>query len=150
MPHEEDLPQSAPAGGMFRKVDCLLLRIPSLEEALSFYRDRLGLALAWRRGNESAGLRMRDSDSELVVVEEPGSPETDLLVDSADEACRTFETAGGTVVRPPFDIPIGRCAVVRDPWGNSLVLLDMSKGPLRVDRNGNVVDGSAQASIPSR
>jgi lactoylglutathione lyase len=125
---------------MFRKVDCLLLRVPDVAAALSFYRDRLGMKLAWMRVGEAAGLAMRDSDSELVLLQEPGLPETDLLVDSADEACRQFITAGGELIRPPFDIPIGRCAVVRDPWGNDLVLLDMTKGPLKVDSDGHVID----------
>ena len=39
----------------------------------------------------------------------------------------------------PFDIQIGRCTVVEDPWGNRLVLLDMSKGPLVTNSAGNVV-----------
>ncbi len=126
--------------GIFHKIDCLLLWVPDLEATLECYRDRLGLELSWRRGGESAGLALPDSDSELVLVEEPGTPETDLRVESVEEACRKFEEAGGTVVEPPFEIPIGQCAVVKDPWDNSLVLLDMSKGPLRTDAAGNVVD----------
>jgi hypothetical protein len=34
------------------------------------------------------------------------------------------------VVVAPFEITIGRCAVVTDPFGNTLGLLDMTKGPL--------------------
>lgn len=124
---------------MFRKVDCVLIRIPDLEAGLRFYRDRLGLTPAWRRGNESAGLKMGNGETELVLVQESGTPETDLLVDSADAACREFVEAGGTVVLEPFDIPIGRCTKVKDPWGNELVMLDMSKGPLRVDSTGQVL-----------
>lgn len=82
---------------------------------------------------------MTESDTELVLVEGAGSPETDLLVDSADAAGRAFVEAGGSIVQPAFDLPIGRCVVVRDPWGNSLVVLDISKGPLRTDPAGNVV-----------
>jgi predicted enzyme related to lactoylglutathione lyase len=29
---------------------------------------------------------------------------------------------------PPFDVAIGRCAVLEDPFGNVVCLLDMSKG----------------------
>ena len=47
--------------------------------------------------------------------------------------------AGGSIVVPPFDIQIGRCVVVRDPWGTVLVLLDMSKGTLLTDGDGNVI-----------
>jgi predicted enzyme related to lactoylglutathione lyase len=125
---------------MFRKVDCVILHVPDLNEGLGFYRDRLGLRQAWIRTGKSAGLRMRDSVTELVLVQEPGTPETDLLVDSADEACQEFVKAGGSVVQHPFDIPVGRCAIVQDPWGNDLVLLDLSKGLLKTDSDGNVIE----------
>ena len=124
---------------MFRKVDCVLLRVPDLEAALHFYRDGLGLKPAWRRDGNSAGLKMTDSDTEFVLLQESGSPETDLLVESVESAREAFQRAGGTVVEPPFEIPIGKSAVLRDPWGNSLVILDVSKGPLRTDQDGNVV-----------
>jgi hypothetical protein len=52
------------------------------------------------------------------------------------------------VVVPPFDIRIGRCAVICDPWGNRLVVLDMSKGPLVTDADGNVIDADHQAGHP--
>ena len=38
----------------------------------------------------------------------------------------------------PEDIPVGRMAVVSDPFGNPLVLLDLSKGTFRTDHDGNV------------
>jgi NADPH2:quinone reductase len=49
-----------------------------------------------------------------------------------------IETAGGKVVEAPFDIPVGRLAVVADPFGNPLVLLDLSKGRYRTDEAGRV------------
>ena len=124
---------------MFRKVDCVLVRVPDLDAALGFYRDRLGLRLVWRRDGEAAGLAMTDSETEFVLLAEPGGPETDLLVDSADDACRSFSAAGGRVETGPFDVPVGRCAVVRDPWGNRLFLIDLSRGRFRTDAEGNVV-----------
>ena len=60
-------------------------------------------------------------------------------MDSADEAAARIEEAGGRVVVEPFDIQIGRCAVVADPWDNRLVVLDMSKGKLTTDADGNVL-----------
>ena len=65
--------------------------------------------------------------------------DVDLLVDSADEAAKQIERSGGKVTVPPFDIQIGRCVVVEDPWGNPLVLLDASKGLLATDSEGNVI-----------
>ncbi len=132
---------------MFKKVDCVLFRVPDLEKALAFYRDRLHHKLAWRRGNTAVGLRMDESETEIVLMAEEGrSMEIDLLVESTEEAVRDFENAGGHVVERPFDIPIGRCAVVEDPWDNVLVILDTSKGLLKVDAEGNVMETELEGS----
>jgi predicted enzyme related to lactoylglutathione lyase len=121
-----------------RKVDCVQLYVPHLEEGLSFYRDRLGHELIWRT-ETAAGLRLPESDAELVLQTEEARQEVDFLVDSADEAAKFMEQTGGRVIVPPFDIQIGRCVVVEDPWGNPLVLLDTSKGLLKTDANGKVI-----------
>lgn len=123
---------------LFHKVDCIMLYVPDLDEALAFYRDRLGHKLVWRRP-ESAGLALPDSDGEIVLQTGARDTEVDFLVDSADEAAKTFVAAGGSVVVPPFDIHIGRCVVVQDPWGHKLVMLDMSKGRLITDEEGNII-----------
>jgi predicted enzyme related to lactoylglutathione lyase len=123
---------------LIRKVDCVRLYIPDLEAGLAFYRDRLGHELIWRT-ETAIGLRLPESDAELVLQSEDQRQEVDLLVDSADEAAALVEQAGGKVIVPPFDIQIGRCVVLEDPWGNPLVLLDMSKGPLQTDGDGNVI-----------
>lgn len=125
---------------MFKKVDCVRIQVPDLGEALGFYRDRLGMELAWRKGNEEAGLKMSESDSEIVLVrEELEHPELDLKVESVEKSIEMFVKAGGKVLVKPFEIAIGKCSVVEDPWGNSYVILDTSKGLLKVDRDRNVV-----------
>jgi hypothetical protein len=43
----------------------------------------------------------------------------------------------------PFGIPVCRVAVAADPFGNVLVLLDLSKGRYVTDTRGNVT-GVAQ------
>lgn len=123
---------------LFRKVDCLRLAVQDLDAALAFYRDSLGHELVWRSGR-AAGLRLPDSDAELVLQTEHPDQETDLLVESVDDAVERFVSAGGRVIAGPFDIQIGRCAVVADPFGNTLVMLDLSKGLLRTDEEGRVI-----------
>lgn len=123
---------------LFRMVDGLQIPVPDLEAGLAFYRDRLGHALIWRT-DTAAGLRMPDSDAEIVIQTERADMEIDITVTSADAAAATIAEAGGRVVVPPFDIRIGRCTVVEDPWGNRLVLLDASKGLLLTDAHGAVV-----------
>jgi len=123
---------------LLRKVDCVRLYVDNLEAGLAFYRDRLGHELIWRT-ETAAGLRLPKSDAELVIQTEDQRQEVDFLVDSADEAAKSIEQAGGKVSLPPFDIQIGRCVVLEDPWGNPLVLLDTSKGLLKTDTEGNVL-----------
>ena len=113
---------------LFRKVDCLRLPVPDLAAAIAFY-EGLGHGVIWRR-ETSAGLRLPDTDAELVLQTERPEPEVDLLVEDADAAAERFVGAGGRLLEPVFDIEIGRCAVVADRWGNRLVLLDMSRGPI--------------------
>ncbi|HNT76063.1 MAG TPA: VOC family protein, partial [Anaerolineae bacterium] len=109
-----------------------------LESGLAFYRDQLGLALVWRT-EQAAGLRLPDDETEVVLHTERQAPEIDFKVKRAEAAAIQIEQAGGKVVVPPFDIQIGCCAVVHDPWGNSLVLLDFTKGLLETDAEGNVI-----------
>jgi predicted enzyme related to lactoylglutathione lyase len=123
---------------LLRKVDCIRLYVPDLEAGLAFYRDRLGHELIWRT-ETAAGLRLPESDTELVIRLDDQRQEVDFLADSADEAAKLVEQAGGKVIVPPFDIQIGRCVVMEDPWGNPLVLLDTSKGLLQTDADGHVI-----------
>ena len=135
----QDLPKP-----LISRVDSIQLYVNDLDAGLKYYRDRLGHELIWRT-EHAAGLRLSDSRAEIVLQTERDEPETDLMVDSADEAANRVVEAGGSIVVPPFDIQIGRCVVVRDPWGNRLVLLDNSKGALVTDAHGNVV-GNAGSS----
>jgi predicted enzyme related to lactoylglutathione lyase len=123
---------------LFRKIDSIQVPVPDLEAGLAFYRDRLGHALKWR-SESAAGLAMPDSDAEIVLQTERPELEANLLVDSADAAAERFVAAGGRVVSGPFDIQVGRCVVLADPFGNVLVLLDLSKGLLATDEQRNVI-----------
>jgi predicted enzyme related to lactoylglutathione lyase len=123
---------------VFRKIDCLRLPVADLEAGLRFYRDALGHELIWRTAT-AAGLRLPDSNAELVIHTEGTGTETDLMVETVDDAVERIAGAGGRVLRAAFDIAIGKCAVVADPFGNVLVLLDQSKGPLVTDGAGNVI-----------
>jgi catechol 2,3-dioxygenase-like lactoylglutathione lyase family enzyme len=123
---------------LIRKVDCVQIQAPNLDAGLAFYRDQLGHQLVWRT-ERAVGLRLPDTDAEIVLqIERPGI-EINLMVASVDVAVARIVDAGGSVVVPPFDIQIGRWVVVQDPWGTHLVLLDASKGLLATDADGNVV-----------
>lgn len=125
---------------LFRDVDCVQIPVPDLDAGLAFYREALGRPLAWR-SETAAGLRMAESATELVIQTERPELETNLSVASAEAAAHQFVQAGGALVVAPFDISIGRCAVVQDLWGNRLVVLDHSRGRLLTDASRQVVHG---------
>ena len=91
---------------LLRKVDCVRLYVPDLEAGLAFYRDKLGHELIWRTAT-AVGLRLPETDAELVIQTEEQRQEVDFLVDSADVAAEFMQKAGGSVIVPPFDIQIG-------------------------------------------
>ena len=115
---------------LIHKIDCVQFYVPNLDVGIAFYCDQLGHELKWRM-EKSAGLGLPESDTEIMLQTERQELEVDMLVDSADAAVVRFEQAGGKIIVPPFDIQVGRCAVVEDPWGNRFVLLDTSKGLLK-------------------
>jgi hypothetical protein len=80
---------------------------------------------------------MPGSDTEIVLTARQ-KYEPNWLVTSADEAAATALAAGGRIVTEPFDIPVGRVAVVADPFGKVLVLVDLPKGHYLPDTRGNV------------
>lgn len=124
--------------GLFTHVDCVELYVSDLDEGIAYYRDALGLKLLWRR-DTSAGLGLENDIAEVVLQTERQEMNVDFKVDSVDEAVGHIARAGGTVLHGPFDIPIGKCAVVTDKWHNRYVILDMTKGRFVTDEQGNVL-----------
>ena len=124
---------------LFRRIDCLSIPVPDLDAAVAFYSAKLGHEVIWRT-RTAVGLRLPGSNAELVLHFDNRPMETDLAVDSVPEALARFISAGGRVLTGPFEILIGLCAVVSDPWNNVLVMLDASKGPLQVDENKRVIE----------
>jgi len=127
---------------LIRKVDCIQIQVPDLEAGLAFYRDQLGHQLLWR-SDHAVGLGLPEGDAEIVLQLELPGVEINLMVESVDRAVARILDAGGSVVVPPFDIQIGRCVVVQDPWGARLILLDASKGLLKTDPDGNIIGNCA-------
>lgn len=123
---------------VLRMVDAVTLPVPDLDQGLAFYRDRLGHELIWRNDElGQAGLRLPDSETEIVLSQNL-SYAPNWLVTSVPDAVEDIVAAGGTVMAQTHPIPIGRLAVVADPFGNSLILLDLSNGRYAVDATGRV------------
>jgi lactoylglutathione lyase len=116
---------------MLRKIDCVMLKVDDLEAAAAFYADALGLRRLWSDAT-SVAMGMPETDAEIVLhtnADPPREISVHYLVDDVASAVETLRAKGCRVRVEPFDIVIGRCAVLEDPFGNPLPILDMSKGP---------------------
>lgn len=123
---------------LLRKVDAVTFHVPDLDAGLSFYVDQLGHSLCWRNDDiGQAGVALPESDAEIVLTTQHGY-EPNWLVDSAEDAAEAIASAGGRVLTPPVEIPVGRVAVVADPFDNVLVLIDLSKGRYTTDEQRTV------------
>ncbi|WP_350277531.1 VOC family protein [Kribbella sp. HUAS MG21] len=123
---------------VLRSVDAVTLTVPDLDAGLRFYRDALGHELLWRNDElGQAGLRCPESATEIVIATGL-PPEPNWLVRSVAEAIELITAAGGQLLSGPIDIPVGRVAAVSDPFGNRLVLVELSKGLYTTDEDGQV------------
>jgi predicted enzyme related to lactoylglutathione lyase len=123
---------------VLRMIDAVTVPVPDLERGLAFYRDDLGHELLWRNDElGQAGLQLPDGATELVLSTRlEYAP--NWLVDSIDAAVERIVAAGGAVLARPTAIPVGRLAVVADPFANALVLLDLSTGRYETGEGGHV------------
>lgn len=127
-----------------------MVPVPDLDQGLHFYRDRLGQDLVWRNDAiGQAGLRLPGSDTELVLTTTLDAA-VNWLVASVDDAVATVVGAGGAVVVAASPIPVGRVAVVHDPFGNPLVVLELSTGRYVTDESGRVTGVEPVENPPSR
>ena len=58
----------------------------------------------------------------------PSSVEVHYLVDDVVAAVAHYAAEGCDVLVAPFEITVGKCAVIRDPFGTRLCILDLTKG----------------------
>ena len=74
---------------------------------------------------------MSETDAEIVLHDNDAPPKeisVHYLVDDVLQAVDTLAKQGCIIRAEPFDIAIGKCAVIEDPFGNTLAILDMTKG----------------------
>lgn len=122
----------------FKQVDCIELYVPDLDEGIEYYCGSLALKLLWH-AETTVGLGMENDTTEIVLQTDRKKMNVDFKVESVDNSIDRIVNAGGKVINGPFDIPIGKCAVIQDKWENQYVILDMTKGKYTTDENGNVI-----------
>lgn len=123
---------------LFRYMDCIELYVPNIQQGIEYYCNSLGLRVIWK-SDTAAGLGMSEGITEIVIQNERNFQSVDIKVDLVTDAVKEIERAGGQIVYGPFDVKIGKCAVVKDPWNNQYVILDTTKGTYITDNDGNII-----------
>jgi lactoylglutathione lyase len=115
---------------MLRKIDCVMIRVDDVDVSAAYYEKVFGLRPKWS-GDGAVGLVFTESDDEIVLHREttiPSSVEVHYKVDDVIVAVAHYAAQGCQILVAPFDITIGKCAVIRDPFGTRLCILDLTKG----------------------
>jgi predicted enzyme related to lactoylglutathione lyase len=115
---------------MFKKIDCVMIRVDDIAAGEKFYSEVFGLKPLWREAR-SVGMRLPETDAEIVLHNNPDIPnkvEVHYLVDNVVMALKNYAGKGCRVLVQPFDVLIGRCAVIQDPFGTTICLLDQTSG----------------------
>jgi lactoylglutathione lyase len=100
-----------------------------------------GLRPKWS-GKGAVGRVFPETDAEIVPHRETTIPPSVIdhyLVDDVVVAAAHYAAEGCLIIVAPFDITIGKCAVLRDPFGARLCILDTTKGlrpPNLAERQG--------------
>jgi lactoylglutathione lyase len=115
---------------MLQRIDCVMFRVDDVDSAVAFYRDVIGLVPLWREGNQAGFEFPGTPGAELVLHSDPDITAFDVNyeVEDVTAALPALVEAGCRVVTGPFPIAIGNCTVITDPFGNSLTLVDMTRG----------------------
>jgi lactoylglutathione lyase len=115
---------------MFKKIDCVMIRVDDVAAAEKFYSEVFGLKPLWREAR-SVGMRLAETDAEIVLhnnADIPNKVEVHYLVSDVVMAVKTYAGKGCRVLVQPFEVLIGRCAVIQDPFGTTICLLDQTSG----------------------
>lgn len=124
---------------MLRKIECIMIRVKDVEAAAAYYAKVFGLRAQWS-GDDSIGLKFSETDAEIVLHSDPAIPssvDVHYLVDDVVGAVAHLTAQGCQILVAPFPITIGKCAVICDPFGTRLCILDMTKGPRPLNLAGS-------------
>jgi lactoylglutathione lyase len=107
-----------------------MIRVGDVPAAEEFYSEVFGLKPRWREGG-AVGMGMPETDAEIVLhnnADIPNKVEVHYLVDDVVAAVKNYGEKGCRVLEQPFEVLIGKCAVIQDPFGTTICLLDMTSG----------------------
>ncbi|KAA0206131.1 VOC family protein [Candidatus Uhrbacteria bacterium] len=112
------------------KIDNIMYQVSDLRRAEAFYTKALGLKKVWEDEDaKMIGFAFEKSDSEIVVHVNPELPKFDYsyLVENVERFCKDFQQSGFHVILQPIEVRSGKYAIVADPDGNEIPIIDLTK-----------------------
>jgi len=113
-----------------KKIDAVLLRVKDLEKTADFYINVMGLKRGWTDNeHQMIGLQFPGNDTELVLHRDESLPDPNISYQVKDviSFVEQYREAGYHVIVEPFDIRCGKCAILEDPEGHSVEIMDITK-----------------------
>ena len=136
---------------MLRKIDRILLRVPSLPAAVRYYTESLGMKLL-KQDQRLANLRFAEDDTELVLHTDPDLPAeaTYYLVDDVRDLHKRRGELKLTFISPPTQVSRGWRATVKDPFGTVLLIVDRTGGEAAAVEDAKPAGSSLFAGVEAR
>ncbi len=112
---------------MLLRIDRLILRVPNLQSATRFYTQTLGYKLL-KQDNRLVSLRFAEDEAELILHTDPDLPAEAIYyrVKDVRDLYARREALKLHFMHPPTAVARGYRAVLKDPFGNVLMIVDRS------------------------
>jgi len=119
-----------------KKIDCIMFYVTDLVKAAKFYEEVLGLKGGWfDQKEEIIGFLLPNTESKIVLHKDTTLPNPDISfqVDNVDCFCDYYLNREYKVELEPIEVRYGKYAVLLDPDGNKIPIIDLTKfgGKLR-------------------
>lgn len=104
--------------------------VTNLAAASKFYEEVLGLTRGWfDQKEEMVGFLLPDTDSEIVLHKDTSLPNPNISfqVDNVELFCNYYLKRGYRVELEPIEVRCGKYAVLLDPDGNKIPIIDLTK-----------------------
>jgi predicted enzyme related to lactoylglutathione lyase len=112
------------------RIDNIMYRVSDLAQGEAFYTQMLGLQKTWEdKERHMMGFTFADRDAEIVIHAHPSLPTFDYsyLVEDVVGFCAEYRAKGYTVAVEPMEVRCGQYAMLSDPDGNGIPIIDLSK-----------------------
>jgi catechol 2,3-dioxygenase-like lactoylglutathione lyase family enzyme len=110
---------------MLLRIDRVMLRVPNVEAATKYYSEVLGMKVA-KQQKDRASLKFAEGQSELLLHNDEALPSGEVyyLVENVRELFERKEELKLHFTQKPQQAGRGYRATIRDPYGNTMILID--------------------------